>query len=52
MDKDGMLGWFIIGSALSCITYLVFWSRRMIDRIANKKLHSAREILRDQHDGR
>jgi len=52
MDADGIAGWIIIAAALGFITYLVVWSRSMIERIADKKLHSIRKIMKDLHNGR
>ena len=52
MDKDILLGSIIIGLSLSFITYLTFWSRRMINRIADKNLRNVRKILKDIHGAR
>ena len=52
MDADGIAGCIIIAAALGFITYLVVWSRSMIERIADKKLHSIRKIMKDLHNGR
>ena len=52
MDKDILLGSIIIGLALSVITYLTFWGRRMINRIADKNLRNVRKILKDIHGAR
>ena len=51
MDRDSLIGCVIVVVALSAISYLVLWSRRMIDRIARKRLSSVRDILEDLHDG-
>lgn len=51
MDRDSLLGCIIVVVALISITYLVFWSRNTIERIARKRLSSVREILEDLHDG-
>lgn len=37
---------------LGFITYLLFWSRKTINRIAHKHLHSLRDILKELHHGR
>ena len=47
MEKDAIIGSIIIGGALVFITYLTFWSRRTIERIAKKNFSSVREILKD-----
>ncbi len=52
MDADGIAGWIIIAAALGFITYLLIWSHSMIERIANKKLRSIREIMKNLHNGR
>ena len=52
MDRDIILGGIIIFLGLGFITYLTIWSRRTIERIANKKLNSIREIIKELHNGR
>ena len=52
MDADGVAGWIIIAVALGFVTYLLVWSRSMIERIANKRLLSIRKIMKDLHNGR
>ena len=52
MDVDIIMGLLIISLALIFITYIVFWSRRTIDLIADKKLRSVREIIKELHNGR
>lgn len=51
MEKNVIFGTIIIGAALGVITYLTFWSRKTIERIAKKNLGSVREILKDIQDG-
>ena len=51
MDLDTILGIILITGAVGLITYLTFWTRSTIDRIAKKNLGSVREILKDLHDG-
>lgn len=51
MEKNAIFGAIIIGCALGFITYLTFWSKRTIERIARKNLGSARQILKDIQDG-
>ena len=52
MDKDIIVGSIIIGLALFFITYLTFWGRSVINRIADKNLRNVREILKDIHSAR
>ena len=47
MDGDAIVGCVTILVALSTIIYLTLWSRRAIDRIADRAERSAREIVRD-----
>ena len=47
MDREVLIGFAVVAGALGLIVYLVVWSRRTIERIARKRLGSAREILRD-----
>gem|GEM_PF-626865 len=47
MDNDAILGWMLVAGALSLITYLVLWSRRTINRIAERGLRSARQIVKE-----
>ncbi len=51
MDNDVAIGFAIVAVALLLIGYLVAWSRASIDRVARKKLNSAREILRERSRG-
>ena len=50
MDKDIIIGTTIIILGLSFLTYLVWWSKRTIELIANKRLASAREITKELKD--
>ena len=52
MDWDTILGIIILILGLGLLTYLVIWSRNTINSIANKKLNSIREIIRELHNGR
>ena len=47
MDFDTIMGVMLVVMALLGISALVWWSRWSINRIANKKLESARDIIRD-----
>ncbi|MGA1839977.1 MAG: hypothetical protein ACMUIU_05055 [bacterium] len=51
MEKNVILGTIITGAALGFITYITFWSKKTIERIAKKNLGSVREILKDIQDG-
>ena len=48
MDIDTLIGIILVVCALSAITLLVLWSRRTINRIADKNLRSLREIMKDR----
>ena len=52
MDRDIILGIIVIVGGLCFISYLNFWSRRTIDRIARKRLSSIREIIKEFRHGR
>ena len=52
MDYDIILGMIIIGGGLCFMSYLIFWSRRTIERIARKQPGSIRQILQEFHHGR
>ena len=47
MDKDIALGCLLVAVALVLITCLVIWSRRQIDRIAERGYGSVREITKE-----
>ncbi len=47
MNRTVIIGCVVILAALGVITYLVLWSRRTIDWIANRRLRSAREIVKE-----
>ena len=49
MDRDILIGCILVAGVLACLTYLLFWSRRTIDRIAKNGYKSAREIRRELH---
>ncbi len=50
MERDQIIGITIIILSLALLGYLVLWSRRIIDRIAERRLGTIREILRDLSD--
>ncbi|MBT4484600.1 MAG: hypothetical protein HOC71_13095 [Candidatus Latescibacteria bacterium] len=52
MEIDLIVGSIIIVFALGFIMYLTLWSRKTIELIAEKKLHSIREILEKLHERR
>ncbi len=47
MDTDAIVGWIVVAGALGLLAYLVFWSRRRIDRISRKGFASARQIEKE-----
>ena len=47
MNGEILLGCLVLGAALCIVTYLVLWSRRTIDRIAESDARSAREIEKE-----
>ncbi len=47
MDLNAVIGVIVMVGALLTISGLVWWSRWSINRIADKKLESARDIIRD-----
>ena len=51
MDQDTILGCILIVAGLSAVVYLTLWSRRTINRIADKGERSGREIVKDLQDG-
>ena len=51
MDGEVVIGFAVVAGALGVIVYLVLWSQRSIDRIARRRLGSAREILKDRNGG-
>jgi len=52
MSTDAIIGVGLVISALIATTYLVFRSKRIIDRISEKKYESLRDILRDTANDR
>ena len=52
MDSDSVLGCIAVFVALCTVAYLVFWSRRQIDRIGRSGYGSARKILKELDDDR
>jgi hypothetical protein len=51
VNFDIVLGLLLTALALGFITVLVLWSRRTIERIADTRLSSAREIVRELSNG-
>ena len=47
MDQNTFIGILIILAGLGFLTFLTFWSRGIINRIANKREKSMREIMQD-----
>jgi Trk-type K+ transport system membrane component len=52
MNNDSLIGILIIVCGLGFMTYLILWSRKTMQRIARKQLHSLRDILKELHHGR
>ncbi|MFT5241847.1 MAG: hypothetical protein ACI9OU_001675 [Candidatus Promineifilaceae bacterium] len=52
MDPNTLIGLVIVVVAVTTICCLVFWSYRTIERIADKRLQSVRDIVRDLNDER
>lgn len=44
---DVMIGLIVMALSLAALVFLVFWSRRRIERISRTESRSAREIARD-----
>jgi hypothetical protein len=51
MEFPSIIGWSIVGLALSLITFLVFLSGVIIRRIARDGHNSLREILKKRRGG-
>jgi len=52
MDPDVVIGGVVVVTALALLVGLALWSRRIIERIADKKLGAMRDIMRDMNGGR
>lgn len=52
MDFDTTLGIILISGGILFLTFVVLWSRKTIETISKKKLHSIREILNEIKNGR
>ena len=52
MDTDTLIGCIAVAGAVGLVTYLVLWSRRAIDRIAQSDSSTAREIVKELRGGR
>ena len=52
MNLNMIIGCVIIAVGIGFMTYLVVWSRKTIQKIAEKDLNSAREIIGDFRNGR
>ena len=50
IHADLVAGIVIIAAAMCLLLGLVFWSRRIINRIARRGFGSAREIMKDLRD--
>ena len=51
MSAEALLGCVLIGLSVAAQLLLVFWSRRRINRIADRKLQTARDIVRGMGHG-
>ena len=52
MSMDVVIGVVLLVAALTVLTVFTAWSRRIINRIAAKRLGSARDIVKDMTNGR
>lgn len=52
MYKDVIVGSIVVIVSLGFIIYIVFWSRKTIEKIKRKKLRSAREIIKGMNERR
>ena len=50
MDANAVIGCMVIAGALAFVTYMVLWSRRSIERIAQRGFRSVREISSEPSD--
>jgi hypothetical protein len=47
LEVDAIIGMALLATSLTLLTFLTFWSRRTIERIAAKHLASLREVIKD-----
>lgn len=47
MNTDILIGCIAVAGTVGLLTYLVWWSRRAMDRIAQSDSNSAREIVKE-----
>ena len=47
MEVDAVIGIVLLAVSLTLLTFLTFWSRRTVERIAAKHLASLREVIKD-----
>ena len=52
MSLDAILGSLITLASLAALVGLALWSRNSIERIADGRAQTAREILKDRQSGR
>ena len=52
MNLNVIIGVVVIICGIGFMTYLVVWSRKTIQKITDKDLNSAREIIGDVRNGR
>jgi len=51
MNAEAAIGSLIVVAALAVLLVLVVWSRRAINRIAERDLKSVRDIVKDFQNG-
>lgn len=52
MDSQTVIGFIVTLSVIGLVTYAVVWSSRSIDWIAERRLRSARQIIKEFRNGR
>ena len=52
MEINAIIGLIVLIGSVSAMTILTFWSRKRIDKIAEKKSASAREIMQEMKNGK
>ena len=51
MDANAIVGVILLIGSTAAIAILTLWSRKRIDRIAQKKSSSARQIIQEMKNG-
>lgn len=52
MDLNAVVGIVLLVISVTTVTVLTLWSRKRIDRIAESKSASAREIMQEMKNGK